>query len=144
VYSFIQNLVADLDFQKTRLKHLLAQHHKINLIKKGNPPARLTELMTSITTRCLYRRIILTKSNQILPNSHYQDYWSNKLHFITQSLTQIGWLMHFRFVPVSVALSNIAPSRFAPERFALDKSALPKYVSLKSAPDRSALVRSAK
>jgi hypothetical protein len=32
--------------------------------------------------------------------------------------------MHFRFAPVSIALSNVTPSRFAPSRFAPERSEL--------------------
>ena len=32
--------------------------------------------------------------------------------------------MHFRFAPVSITLSNVAPCRFAPDRFAPERSEL--------------------
>jgi len=58
------------------------------------------------------------------------------MYFNIQLFSHIGWLIHFRIVFESTAFSNNAPSRFA-----LDKSALARYAFLKSAPDRSALVR---
>ena len=40
--------------------------------------------------------------------------------------------MHFRFAPVSIALSNIAPSRFAPVKSTPVKSEFDKFAPIRS------------